>query len=209
MKTVDTGKEKIKKICTLIKEETLEPAKKEAEQIIAAAKEEAALVLKGAQEEALKLKKETLQQLEKEKNVFQSSLNQACKQSLERLRESIETKLLNPELSTFLLESLQESTVVENLISAVIRAIEKEGIDADLKVLIPKSVPSKDITSFLLSKIANKLKKVAVSIGDMQGGIEVRIAENNMIIDVSDGALQDLVANYVRKDFQEILFRAT
>ncbi len=209
MKTVDTGKEKINKICTLIKEETLEPAKKEAEQIIQAAKQQAALLLKEAAEEALRLKKETLQQLEKEKNVFQSSLNQACKQSLEILRESIETKLLNPELSTFLLESLQESTVVENLISAVIQAIEKEGIDADLKVLIPKSVSSKDITSFLLSKITNKLKKVAVSIGDMQGGIEVRIAENNMIIDVSDRALKDLVANYIRKDFQEILFRAT
>ncbi len=208
MKTVDTGKEKIKKICTLLREETLEPAKKEAEQIIQEAKQQSELIIKSAQEEAARLKKETLAQLEKEKNVFQSSLNQASKQSLESLRESIDSKLFNSELSSLLQKPLQNPEVIASLISAVVSAIENKGIDASLEVFIPKMVSSKDVNALLLSKIRDKLKASSLSIGDIQGGIEVRIAEENMIIDVSDKALLELVSRYIRKDFQEILFRA-
>ena len=38
MKGFETGKDKVKKICDVLKKETLEPAKEEAERIIAAAK---------------------------------------------------------------------------------------------------------------------------------------------------------------------------
>jgi V/A-type H+/Na+-transporting ATPase subunit E len=207
LKVEDTGKEKVKKICDVLRRETLEPAEKEAKQIVQAAEEQAKKILQAAKEQADKMKKAASDEIEKEKNVFQSSLNQACKQSLQSLYESIEQRFFNEELSALLAKPLQDPKVLTNLIQAVLEALKKEGVDADLEVLVPKAIAAQDINALLLKEFVGRLKGGSVSVGPANGGIEVKVSEDNMTIDVTDVALKDLVARYIRKDFREILFR--
>lgn len=208
MKGIDTGKDKVKKICDVLKRETLEPAKKEAEEIIQAAQVKAQQIIQDAKKEVEKNRLESRQEIEKERNVFQSSLNQACKQALEVLKQNIENKLFDPELSQLLHKPLQEPQVVADLIKAVIGALEKEGINADLSALIPRSVSAQTINQLLTQNILQRLKANSVEVGPLQGGIAVKIDKDHVTIDVTEATLKELVSNYIRKDFRETLFRS-
>jgi V/A-type H+/Na+-transporting ATPase subunit E len=208
MKGIESGKDKVKKICEVLRRETLEPAKREAEQTIEQAQLQAERLILDAKKEAERIHQDALKEIEKEKNVFQSSLNQACKQALESLKEEMEEKLFNQELSKLLTKPLQDSKVIVDLISAVTRALEKEGINSDLSVYVPSAVPARSINALLSQDIIQKLKEKSVLIGPMKGGIEVKIHKDNITIDVTEAALKELVANYIRKDFREILFGA-
>ena len=85
MKSVDTGKEKVKKICEVLRKETLEPAKKEGNQIIAKARADAEKIIEDAKNEALRVQEEAKRRIEEERNVFQASMNLAAKKVSIRL----------------------------------------------------------------------------------------------------------------------------
>lgn len=208
MKGIESGKDKVKKICEVLRKETLDPAKKEAEQIIEQAQLQAERLISDAKREAGKCKEEALQEIAKERNVFQSSLNQACKQALEMLKQELEEKLFNRELSQLVTKPLQDPKVIVDLIYAVIRALEKEGINSDLSVYVSSAASPRAINALLSHEILERLKEKGVVLGTMKGGIEVKIHKDNITIDVTETALKELVANYIRKDFREILFGA-
>lgn len=208
MKGIDTGKDKVKKICDVLKRETLEPAKKEAEEIVFQAQQEAKKIIQEAKKEGEKLLLQSRKEVETERNVFQSSLNQACKQALEVLKQDLEQKLFQPELSEVLHKPLVQPEVIADLIKAVIGALEKQGINADLSVMIPKSVPAEAVNALLAQNVLQKLQNQKVEVGPIQGGIAVQMTKGNITIDVSEAALKELVSSYIRKDFRETLFRS-
>ncbi len=208
MKGIDTGKDKVKKICDVLKRETLEPARKEAEEIIQQADLEAKKIIQNARKEEEEILLKARKEIERERNVFQSSLNQACKQALEVLKQDIEQKLFQPELSEVLHKSLSETQVIADLIKTVIGALDKQGINADLNVIIPKSIPPQTINALLSQNILQKLKGNSVEVGPIQGGASVKVEKDNITMDVSEEALKELVSDYIRKDFRETLFRS-
>jgi V/A-type H+-transporting ATPase subunit E len=206
MKGIETGKDKVKKICDILRRETLDPALLEAEGIVSAAKAQAEQIVAAALKEAEKLKDEAARDIERQRNVFQSSLSQACKQALEALKQSIEEKLFNQELARMITSRTQDPQVLAQLISAVVKGIEKEAV---LSVYIPAAVPARSVNALLSHEILEKLKEKGVLVGPLTGGIEVKLHKENITIDVSDAALKELVANYIRKDFREMIFGVT
>ena len=192
----------------MLKRETLEPAKKEAEEIVQAARVKAEEIIRDAKKDAEKTLQEARKEIEKERNVFQSSLNQACKQALEVLKQDIESKLFNPELSKILHQPLQEPQIIADLIKAVIGAIEKEGTDVDLSAFIPQAVSAETINRLLMQNILQRLKGGSVQVASLKGGIAVKMDKENITIDVTEEALKELVSTYIRKDFRETLFRS-
>ncbi len=206
MKEAETGSERVKKICDVLRRETLEPAKHEAEEIILEARRQAESLIEDAKKSIEKMDKEAREEIERQKNIFQSSLYQACKQALESLRQSIEEKLFNQELARLFAKNMQSPDVIARLITAVIRAMEKDGIEADLSVYIPAAVPARAVNEMLGKEIIDKLKEKSVLIGPLTAGIEVKLHDQNITIDISDKALKELVASYIRKDFRELFF---
>lgn len=206
MKSVDTGKDKVKKICEVLKRETLDPAKKEANAIIHQAHEDAAKIVEEAKREARKVHEEAQKKIEEERNVFESSINLACKKSLSTLKQEIEEKLFNPELSRWIEKGTQDPHILAELISAIVKGIEKEGLDANLEALVPATVSPKAVNQALLKGIADKLKENSVKIGEFEGGAEVKIIDQNITIDITDDALKALVAGFVRDDFRSAFF---
>ncbi len=208
MKGTETGKDKVKKICDILRRETLEPAKHEVEEMIHVAREQASEIIANARADAEKLKEEARQEIERQRNVFQSSLRQACKQALEALKQSIEEKLFNQELAGLITKHTQDPKVIAQLITAVVSAIEKEGVEASLSIYVPAAVPARSVNALLAREILEKLKEKSVLVGPLTGGIEVKLHKENITIDISDAALKELVANYIRKDFREMIFSA-
>ncbi|MGE0199221.1 MAG: V-type ATP synthase subunit E [Simkaniaceae bacterium] len=209
MKSVDTGKDKVKKICEVLKKETLEPAKKEADRIIAKARVDGEKIIEDAKREAQKLQEEAKKRIEEERNVFQASINLACKKSLDTLKQEIEKKLFNEELDHFIRKQMNHPDIVAELISAIVKGIEKEGIDVNLKALISSTVSPQAVNQALAKGIVDRLKEKSVEIGDIMGGAQVKIVDKNLTVDMTDEALKTLLANFVREDFRSVIFAAS
>lgn len=208
MKGLESGKDKVKKICEVLKKETLEPAKREAEEILQQAHAEAERIIAEAHAQAKNVGADAKKEIERQRNVFQSSLNQACKQSLEFLKQEIENNLFNKELSSMLTKQTQEPKVLADLITAVVKAIEKEGIDSDLTAYVSSVVPAQAVNSLIAKEILARLKEKGVVLGSMQGGVAIKLHKDNITLDITDSALKELVSQYIRKDFRDMLFAA-
>jgi V/A-type H+-transporting ATPase subunit E len=208
MKTLDRGQDKIQKISDELRRETLEPAKKEAEKIIAEAKARAEQIIIDAEKHGRKILEDTRIAIEQERNVFQSSLLQASKQSVEALRQSIDSKLFNQELDKALHKYTIDPNVISNLINALVNAIQKNGVSADFSVIIPNQVSDKQINAMLVDQVLKSLKEKSVVLGDLSGGVQVKLHDKKLTIDMSEQALKDLIARHIRKGFRDLIFQS-
>jgi V/A-type H+/Na+-transporting ATPase subunit E len=206
MEKKDSKNDKIKQICDSLRRETLEPAKQEAEQIVQEARGKAEQIIAEAEEQAKRLQAHARADIEQEKNVFQSSLAQAAKQSLEALRQDIETKLFNEELNDVIQQVSAKPSVVADLIKVIIQAIEKEGVEVNFDAVIPKKVSAEEVSALLGDQIMKKLEGNKVSIGHFNGGVQVKLVGKKMTIDITDSTLKELMSGYVRKDFRKMIF---
>lgn len=206
MKTLETGQEKVQKICDLLRKETLEPAKQEAQSIIAEAKKEAERIHREAQHQGEKLIAETRRGLEQERNVFHSSLMQAAKQSLETLRQAIEHELFDKELHQLVVQQTTDPHVIAKLIDCIVKAIEKEGLATDISAIIPAAVSVKEVNALLASQTLHHLKDKSVTLGEISGGVKIRLENKKMTLDISNDEIESLLKRHLRKDFRTRLF---
>lgn len=194
------------KICDIIKEETLEPAKQEADKIIASAKERAQAIIDEAEKQAERVHGEVRETIEQERNIFHSSLTQASKQTITQLKQQIEKKLFNQTIQEQVEKHPDEGKLAAKLVEAVVKAIDKEGISADLSVAIAKTLSAKEVNALLGDEILKKLREKSVTLGDFASGIQVKLHDKRMTLDMSDKVLTELIAQYVRKDFRKWIF---
>jgi V/A-type H+-transporting ATPase subunit E len=206
-KTLERSEDKIQKICDALRKETLEPAKEEAERIIADAKSKAEQIIKEAHKQAEKNNIDAKKEIEQERNVFHSSLDQAARQVLEEIRQAIEHSLFSNELHKIIYEKTIEPQIIAKFIDAIVKSIEKEGISTDLSAIIPQSVSAQEVNRLLGEKILNKLKEKSVELGELSGGAQVKLHNKKMTIEISDKSLMELLSGYVRKDFRKLLFK--
>jgi V/A-type H+-transporting ATPase subunit E len=207
MKTLEPAQEKIQKICNELRESTLEPAKKEADNIIADAKARAQDIIRKGEDEVAELINDARKNIEQERNIFHSSLSQGVKQGLESLKQDIETKLFNDQLSELVRNGTNKSDVIAKLIECIVKAIEKDGISADISAIIPKQIPENEVNKLLGQEILQKLKNQSVLVGNFIGGAQIRLADKGLTIDITDSAIKELLSRYIRKDFRKLIFK--
>lgn len=206
MKTLETGQDKIQKICDKLRHGTLEPAQQEAHQIISHAKKKAEEILEVADKQAQQLLSQTRELIAQERNVFNSALQQAAKQSVEALRQEIEHNFFNEQLETILEKGLADPQLVAKLINGIVKGLEKEGISADLTVAISENVSPEQVNKALLDEVKKRLKEKPLTLESFGGGVQVKLVGKRMTIDLTDEALKDLMSTYARKDFRQIIF---
>lgn len=207
MKTLEKGNDRIQKICSVLRDETLEPAQKEAQEIVERAQAQAEKILRDAQKTAEKLHQDAKAVAEQEYAVFQASLQQAAKQSMESLRQSFETHFFDHNLAAILEKGVSEPALIANLINAIVKALEKDGLKADLTAIVPKTANPKQINELLLKEVLQSLQEGGVVVGDFVGGAKVKLNNKKVTIDISADALKELLGTYVvRKDFRKLVF---
>jgi V/A-type H+-transporting ATPase subunit E len=206
MRSLEKGQDKIQKICDRLRHETLEPAEKEAQQIIEEAKKKAEAIKAEAERHAEQLIKQARGQIEQERNVFHSALQQAAKQTIEGLRQEIEYKLFNEELQNILEKQMADPKIIAELINGIVKTLEKEGLATDLTAVIPRLVSTEDVNALLIENIRKRLKGKPLEIGSFVGGAQVKLHGKKMTIDLTDHAIKELLAHYMRKDFRKLIF---
>lgn len=207
MKVVEAGKDKVQKICDAIRKETLEPAQQEAKEIVENARLEAQEILAKAESQAKKQLEETQKELEEKRRVFDSSLQMACRQGIEWLKQKIEKELFDKELSDLIATQTQDPKVIVHIIDSFFQIIQDRGIDDEFVVVIPKSIAPRQISSLVAKKVLEKLGEEKIVLGEFLGGVKIRLKERAITIDISDEVVCDLVSQYIRRDFRELVFK--
>lgn len=206
MRSLEKGQDKIQKICDQLRLETLEPAEQEAQRMIEEGRRRAEEIQADAERQAEQMIKQARGQIEQERNVFHSSLQQAAKQTVEGLRQEIEHHLFNEELHSLLETQMADPKVVADLINGIVGAVEKEGLATDLTAVIPRSISVEDVNSLLIENIRRRLKGKPLEVGNFAGGAQLKLIGKKMTIDLTDQAIKELLAHYMRKDFRKLIF---
>jgi V/A-type H+/Na+-transporting ATPase subunit E len=197
---------RIQEICEKIRSETLDPAKEEASAIVDRAKIEAEQIITAAK---LKAEEQLIllqQRLEQERQVFTSSLEQACRQTQEQLKLKIEERFFNPALANWVEEQLGQEQSHAKLIDVLVEALHKEGIRSELSVIVPKKFSAAKINAELSEQVLKSLKNHSVELSDIGAGVRVKVADKHMMLDISAKALEDLVSSFIRKEFRNVFF---
>lgn len=206
MKALENENEKVNRICEHLRKEALEPAEKQAATIVQDAKDQADEIVKQAERRAHEILDLAKAEIQKEKKVFQSSLGQAAKQSLEMLRQEILQKLFNPQLEALIVKQTANPEIVAKIIDALLQGIKTSGISGNAKAFIPEEVSVNDVNHLLLAEVVKNLMDQSVAIGDFKGGAKVKLMDKNIVLEMTDASLKDLIAEFIRADLRKYVF---
>lgn len=207
MEESKTSDERLAAICQMIRNETLEPALQEAEQIKQIAEREAARIRTEAKLQADTLLRETRHQVAQEKHVFEASLHQAAAQAVSILKEKIETSLLNQNLDYYASSEFHDSYKVGTLLDLLIKNISKEGLDGDLEISIGSSLNKEEIVAHLLAKSLKDVSKGDFVIKDTSQGIVLRMKNKKVTVEITPSSIKELLSSFIRHDFRRFLFQ--
>lgn len=206
MKGLETGKDKIQKICDSLRKETLEPAKQEAREIVENAHMQASEIVAEAKAKAATMLQESEKEMEEKKRVFHASLNLACRQGIEQLKQKIEKDLFNQELASLVIKETSEPKVIANLLNSFMKSMEEKGIEEDFVALIPKGISPRSINELLAVRVLERLQNKTVVASDIGGGLQIQLKERQITIDISDAVVRELIAQYIRRDLRDLVF---
>ena len=153
------------------------------------------------------LKKEAGQEIEEKRRILHSSLQLACRQAVEMLKQKVEKELFNPELSTLVERETANPQLIAHIVQGFVRSLETQGIEEDFEVCIPKDVSPRTINALLGANILKRLKENSVKLGDFHAGVQIKMKDRKITIDLSDAAIKEMIGQYVRRDFRDLLFQ--
>lgn len=208
MKTLEKGHEKIKRICDVLKQETLEPAQQQAEEMIANANKEAERLLIDAKQQAKQLIEEARRIIEQERKIFQLSLEQASKQCVETLKQKVEHQLFNDNLDSLIIEETSPNEIISRLINAIVTGIETEGISKDFTIYIPACSSSNEVARLLLSGVLKNLETSPLVNGTFKGGVQVKLHDKKLTLVITEKEISEFLKHYVRKDLRKYIFKS-
>ncbi len=206
MKSLESEQETVARICDILTEETLEPARAEAKRLVEAAEKEAHALKEQAYREKDALLKEAEEEIKQKETLFHSTMSQAAKQTLEALRQTIQKELFGQQLQELIGKEMQKPQIIAELIRSIVEAIDKDGLKLNLEALIPKVVSKEEVNKLLSADVLKKLENKSAVLSDIPGGVEVKVKDHQLTIDMSQEAVQEVVSSFIRKDLREMIF---
>jgi len=204
MKHLDTGSDKIKKICDAIRYETLEPAKQQAKLIIEQATDQAASIIQEARVQAETILENAKKLHEKEQNIFESSLAHAAKIFKEKLKLEIENHFLSPSLSQISSTLFHKDQLCAQLVSAFIEGLKNKSLNGDLSLIISEGLNKEEFVKAISSNIKNLISSVQTS--HIAPGVSIRSEKDNLRIDLSEKQINQALLDSMRADFRKYFF---
>jgi V/A-type H+-transporting ATPase subunit E len=206
VKALETGKDKIQKICDALRKETLEPAKQEAQEIVENGKLQAQNIVEHARKKAEAILAEAEAKCDEKKKLVDSSLQFAAKQVVEELKQKIETGLFSPAVADLVAKETANPHLIAEIIASFLKMIERQGLQEDWVIAIPKNITPQSIAALVAGKVAKRLEEKNFILGDFDGGAQIHFKKHHITIDLSNKAVQELVAGYIRRDLRDLIF---
>lgn len=201
------AKGKIQQICDLLKKETIEPAQQQAAEILENAHLQADKIVEKAEKKAASILEKAEVEKKQKFKAFEASIALAMKQALSALREKIEKKLFQERLGEEVEKAAQNPELIAPMIQALSDAVEKEGLSEEMELRLPKAIHPEQIAKYLIGKTWEQLKHSALYLEELKGGVQLKIKDKNLVLDMSDQALTELLDPYIRKEFRSLLFQ--
>jgi V/A-type H+-transporting ATPase subunit E len=206
MKGMETGKDKIARICDALKKETLEPAKQEVRELIENAHLQAAEIVNEAKKKAAHILEVSEREMQEKKKVFDASLNLACRQGIEQLKQKIEKELFNQQLAEVVSKEMSDPNVIASIINSLITKMEEKGVEEEFVAVIPKGISPRSISALLAAKVIERLKEKSIEVGEFNGGVQLKLKGSQITLDVSEPVVRELIAQYIRRDLRDLVF---
>lgn len=206
MKGLETGKDKVQKICDALKKETLEPARQEAREVVENAHLQAAEIVAQAHAKARTVLQDAERDMEEKRRIFHASLNLAARQGLELFKQKIEKELFSQELNSLIGKEMADPKVIAKLLNHFIKAMEEKGVEEDFIAQIPKGISPRTINELLASHVLEKLQNQTVVASDIAGGVRIQMKGQQITVDISDAVVRELIQQYIRRDLRDLIF---
>lgn len=101
---------------------------------------------------------------------------------------------------------MADPKMIANLLNSFMKSMEEKGIEEDVVVLIPKGVSPRSITSLLADRVLKHLEKESLVVSDFDGGLQIKMKEHKITIDITDAVVRELIAQYIRRDLRDLVF---
>jgi V/A-type H+-transporting ATPase subunit E len=203
--TLESPDAKVQEICKRLRKETLEPSKKEAAWILSEAKRESEELVQAAKQESLRIQENTTSELAKMQNVHEAAIQLALRQGISKLKQSIDS-LFSNQLQLLVKDEMSKSDTIAKILSAMVEAIQKDGISADLLALIPSQVSKEEVQSKIVSEVVQKLGRGGIALGDFKSGVEIKLLDKKIAISMTDQAVVELLSRYIGDDLKTKLY---
>ncbi len=204
-KSLAREQEALEKILSRIEEETLDPAKQEADKIVQDARAQAENILNQASRERDQILAAGKATLAKEHEVGLSTLQQAAREGLESLRQKVQGEFFEKTITDMIDKKMQDASVLDKIIDALLQTLKAEGLESRFSVVLPKVISSKELAD-IAAKFALSSLQADAKVGELSGGVQVRLHDKHLTLDFSSKALSDLLLPYIRKDLRDLLF---
>lgn len=206
MEQRSSGDERLAAICQKIRNETLDPAEQEAQNIRLSAEKEALKIKTEARQHADQLLHETRKELLEERKAFEVSLQQSCKQTIDLLRQKVEKSLFKPSLDAWLQKEFSSEEKTAQLLNTLIEFLKKEGLNGDLAAWIGSHLSKEEVVKHLASSSIRALPKEGLRVSDQAHGIILKLIDKHLTFEITPDAIKELMANFIRSDFRRFLF---
>lgn len=201
---LESGEDRVKELCEILRAETIQPAKEEAARIISEAKKEAEAIVAKSNEDAEEIMQNLKKELEKMQSVSEASLELAIKQSLSRLKQSV-AELFTEELFNLADATMNDTDILAKVVNALVTAVEKDGLNTDLKLVIATNVSKDELIGKLADHVRKKIAKESVEIGNFKAGCVLKLVDKKMAIEMTSKAIVELILAYISDDLSEKL----
>jgi len=205
MKAIDTGNDKVRKLCEVLQKDTLDPAKQEAAKIVEHAHHEAKRIIEEAKKHAEEILDEAKERIEKEKQVFETSVTLSAKQAVSSLQQDLEKVLLEKGFASLVEKGVSSALGTGKLLDALVAAVREAGMDSNLIAILPSHLNKDEVLSAVAAEAASSLKETR-SEQSMRAGVKLKIEDQNLVLDFSGQVIKELLSTYVREDFRKRIF---
>ena len=194
---------KIKDITDFLKSSVLEPAEQEKETIIKDAKAEAAKIVSDAKKEAKSIIENAKKEAETMKHNTESALKIAAKQSVDKLKLTLEKEVLSAAVAAPVKEAMKSETLIKEFVSEFLKIYADKGSFA---IELPAALKEK-LAAYTNSQI-QALAAKGIKLGDetLPSGFAVKAADGALRYDFTDESVTELLTEYIRPELRKALF---
>ena len=194
---------KIKDITDFLKSSVLEPAAQEKVQIVENAKKEAAKIVADARKEAEEIISNARKEAEVTKHNTESALKIAAKQSVDRLKLTLEKEVLSSAVVAPVKGAMQSEQLIKEFVVEVLKLYSQKGA---FTISLDDSMKAK-IKDYVADQIA-KCGAGSIKLSDetLPNGFAV-ISDNGVLrYDFTDESVEELLTEYIRPELRKTLF---
>lgn len=207
MKAIDTGNDKVRKLCEVLQRDTLDPAKGEAAKIVEHAHEEAKRIVEEAKGHAKEIIEEARQRIEQEKQVFETAVALSARQAISSLQQDVEKVILEKGFNALVEKEIASPMATGRLLEALVDAVKEAGLDGSILAVLPAHLKKEEVLSAMSEKAVQAIQDMH-SEPSLKAGVRLKIQDKNLVLDFSGQVIKELLSTYVREDFRKRIFNA-